>query len=121
MAASGSETGSIERAIDVPDEILMRRAKAGDAEAFEQLYARYAVRALTVARSVCGNFSQAEDAVQEAFLAMWTRRASYREERASFAAWSMTITRNRAIDWARRDAARLRRDMTGELDARAHA
>jgi RNA polymerase sigma-70 factor (ECF subfamily) len=121
MAATGSETRSIERVIEVPDEILMRRAQAGDVEAFERLYARYAVRALTVARSVCGDSSLAEDAVQEAFLAMWTRRASYRADRASFAAWSMTITRNRAIDWVRRDAARLRRDLTAELDAGADA
>jgi RNA polymerase sigma-70 factor, ECF subfamily len=106
-------------AIEVPDEILMRRAQAGDAQAFEELYARYSVRALRIARSVCADPSLAEDAVQEAFLAMWTRRSSYRAERAPFAAWSMSIARNRAIDSVRRDAAQVRRDVASA--AQGHA
>jgi RNA polymerase sigma-70 factor (ECF subfamily) len=96
--------------IEIPDEILMRRAQAGEAQAFEELYGRYSMLALRVARSACANPSLAEDAVQEAFLAMWARRSSYRADRASFAAWSMTIARNRAIDSTRRDTAALRRE-----------
>lgn len=90
---------------EASDERLMRRVQTGDTEAFEQLYDRHAVRAFRVARSVC-DASRAEDAVQEGFLSIWRSRESYRPESGSFQAWSMRIVRNRAIDAARRDAAR---------------
>lgn len=90
------------------DADLMLRVQADDADAFEQLYDRHAARAFRVARSICATTSGAEDAVQEGFLAIWRSRASYRPETGSFKGWSMRIVRNRALDSARRDAARPR-------------
>lgn len=93
---------------------LMRRVQAGEADAFEQLYERHAVRAFRVARSVIGDVQRAEDAVQEAFLKIWRGRANFRLETASFQAWAMSIVRNSAIDLMRHDAASKRPAMTKE-------
>ena len=88
------------------DDALMRRVQADDAEAFGVLYDRQAARALGVANSVTRNHSQAEDVVQEAFLAAWRFRAAYSPVRGSVGAWLMTIVRNRALDALRRAAAK---------------
>lgn len=88
------------------DNSLMARAKADDADAFADLYDRHAHRALRVAGAICHDTGRTEDVVQEAFLAIWSSRASYRPEVASFQAWSMAIVQNRAIDSLRKAAAR---------------
>lgn len=80
------------------DHDLMVLVQGGDTVAFAELYDRYAVRALRVAHSVCGDNGRAEDAVQEGFLALWRCRSSYRPESGTFSAWSLRIVRNRAID-----------------------
>jgi DNA-directed RNA polymerase specialized sigma24 family protein len=61
------------------DDDLMRRMKGGDTGAFAELYDNHAARAFRVARAVCPDQGQAEDAVQEGFLSIWRSRASYQE------------------------------------------
>lgn len=87
------------------DQELMVEISAGDADAFGALYDRYCGRAYRVARSVCRNDSQAEDAVQEAFLSVWKGRTSYVSQRGTAAGWVLTVVRYRAIDIARRNRA----------------
>ena len=87
------------------DDELMRRTQADDTGAFAQLYDRYAMRALRVARSVCSTPAAAEDAVQEGFLSIWRTRDHFRFGQSSFSAWSMMLVRHRAIDALRSDSA----------------
>lgn len=101
--------------IDVSDEELMHRVQTReDVAAFGSLYDRHATHAYGVARSVCGDRSRAEEAVQEGFLSIWRRRARFRPEGSSFRAWSMTVIRNAAVDRARYDAAGTRPRTTGK-------
>lgn len=86
----------------------MAHAQDGDTEAFGRLYDRHATTAFRVARAICRDSGQAEDVVQEAFLAIWKGRQSYRLGAGSFQAWSMQIVRNRAVDSARAAAIRPR-------------
>lgn len=83
------------------DQRLMAEVNANDIGAFEALYDRYADRAYRVALSICHDKSLAEDAVQNAFLAIWGSRASYCEQRGTVAAWLLTVVYRRAIDVAR--------------------
>ena len=83
----------------------MRAIQANDPRAFGELYDRHSARAWHVARAVCHDASRAEDAVQEAFLAVWRSNGSYRGELGPVLGWLMTIVRNRAIDAARRESA----------------
>jgi DNA-directed RNA polymerase specialized sigma24 family protein len=47
--------------------------------------------------------ADAEDAVQDAFDAVWRKPSGYRREHGTVAAWLLTAVRYRAIDLARRD------------------
>lgn len=85
------------------DERLMEQVKAGNINAFGELYDRYCERAYRVAWVVCHDQGRAEDAVQEAFLFLWKGRAAYQPQRGTVAAWLLTAVRFRAIDVVRRD------------------
>lgn len=50
---------------------------------------------------VLGDPGRAEDAVQDAFLNIWNRAASFDAERGSLRAWLLTSVRNRSIDYLR--------------------
>jgi RNA polymerase sigma-70 factor (ECF subfamily) len=88
----------------VTDEELMAAVSArDDARAFGELYERYATLAMSVALKVVRSRPSAEEAVQDAFVAAWRHRSSFRPEAGAFRPWLMRIVRNRAIDAWRRD------------------
>lgn len=70
-------------AVDADDRELMTEVSAGRMQAFSRLHQRFGARAYRVAHAVCQDDGHAQDAVQEAFLIVWRRRASYRPERGS--------------------------------------
>ncbi len=84
------------------DAVLMREVQAGRSAALGQLYERFAPRAYRAAFVVCHDRSCAEEAVQDAFLSMWSSRASYRPARGPVVGWMIAIVRHRAIYLARR-------------------
>jgi len=83
------------------DESLLREIASGGREAFEQLYRRYHARARRVAWSVCRDHGRAEDAVQDAFIAILRSAGTYRPELGTVAAWLLSLVRHRAIDVSR--------------------
>jgi RNA polymerase sigma-70 factor (ECF subfamily) len=87
----------------ISDEQVMAAVKAGSVDAFEVLYDRYQERAYRVARAICRDYGQAEDAVQEAFGSIWKTRATYESQVGKVAPWVLSVGRYRAIDIARRD------------------
>ena len=78
------------------------------------LYDRYAGLAYGVAMRILGDGARAEDAIQDAFMNVWSRAASFDPERGSLRAWLLTSVRNRCIDYLRGRGARERREE--ELD-----
>ncbi len=84
------------------DEQVMARVQAGSTVAFGVLHDRYRARAFRIARNVCHDDGRAQEAVQEAFLSIWTTRSSY-QLRYGVAPWLLTVVRNRAIDNGRRN------------------
>ena len=86
----------------VPDDAdLVRRALARDADAFRTIMQRYNRRLYRIARSVLRNSTEAEDAVQDAYVSAFTHLASYRGE-SSLAAWLSRIAMNEALGRLRR-------------------
>jgi len=79
--------------------LLIERARAGDARAFEDL-ARREERALyRHALRIVGTNSDAEDVVQDALISAWRSLASF--QGLSFRAWLFRIATNRALDQLR--------------------
>jgi RNA polymerase sigma-70 factor (ECF subfamily) len=82
------------------DDVLVHRARAGNAEAFDELMRRHMRTADAVALSVVMEPTDAEDVVQDSFISALERLDSCQPDR--FAAWLMRIVRNRAISHQRR-------------------
>lgn len=72
-----------------------------DEASLAALYDRYHVLAFSLALRVVNDRGRAEDVVQDAFLAVWRKAASYAEGRGSVKTWLTSIVRNRAIDLVR--------------------
>jgi RNA polymerase sigma-70 factor (ECF subfamily) len=47
---------------------------------------------------ILGEASEAEDVVQDVFLAIWKNASSFDPKRAKLFTWAVTLTRNKAID-----------------------
>jgi RNA polymerase sigma-70 factor, ECF subfamily len=72
-----------------------------DLAAFETLFASHGPRMKSLALNMLGNRSDAEDAVQEAFLRAYRSRASFRQD-ASLWTWVYRILLNTCRDIGRR-------------------
>ncbi len=84
------------------DAALLARVAAGDGAAFDDLYRRYAPVAAVLALDILHDPALVEDALQEAFLAVWRHAPTYDPARGSVRSWLLTIVRHRAIDDHRR-------------------
>jgi RNA polymerase sigma-70 factor (ECF subfamily) len=74
----------------------------GDLAAFQRLYQRFAPALLAYSRRCCREELLAEDVVQEVFVTVWQKAASYQPDRGDVASWLYTIARNKLIDHWRR-------------------
>jgi RNA polymerase sigma-70 factor, ECF subfamily len=83
------------------DEELMRRTAGGDRQAFSILYERYSTPVLSYLYRMLGNIEDVESIGQEVFLRAFRFSPTYRYPQ-KFSTWLFTITRNLAIDHARR-------------------
>src|SRR5215207_2754862 len=83
------------------DEELMRRTQTGDRQAFSILYERYSSSVLSYLYRMLGNVEDVESVGQEVFLRAFRFAATYRYPQ-KFSTWLFTITRNLAINNARR-------------------
>lgn len=94
---------------DSADAVLLNRVASGDIEAFQTFYHRYAGRVLAYARQISRRPELAEDVVQEVFVAVWRKAASFQADRGDPCGWLYTITRNKLVDLWRKagDAAPL--------------
>ncbi|MFA7330811.1 MAG: sigma-70 family RNA polymerase sigma factor [Candidatus Delongbacteria bacterium] len=77
---------------------LIRRAQAGDQQAFEGLMRLYQRRVMGLIRSFVRNADDAQDVFQDVFLRVWLGLARFRLE-SSFYTWLYRITVNRCLTW----------------------
>ena len=100
-------------------EELLRRCAARDPDAFEALYDQTASLMYGIALRMLRQPAAAEDAVQEAYLSIWTRAADYRPGLGAPLTWMTSIARYRALDALRRRGHR--EDAQTPLDEEVHA
>src|SRR5437764_3317290 len=93
---------------EASDELsLVRAAKAGNIDAFEQLVRRYDRNVFRIAQHITQNREDAEDVVQEAFLKAFQNLQNFHEQ-SKFYTWLVRIAVNEAL-------MKLRRRRTGKL------
>jgi RNA polymerase sigma-70 factor (ECF subfamily) len=81
---------------DADDDTLAARAAAGDEYAFEVIVARYESRVYRLACRLTGSEADAMDALQDTFLQVYRRLASFRGE-SRFGTWLYRIATNAAL------------------------
>ena len=96
------------------DRRLVARCRAGERDACEELYRRHAPRVLGLARRMVGPADDAEDAVQDVFLAVFRKLESFRGE-SSLATWLYRLAMNVCLDRLRSRGHRERK-VTDEFD-----
>jgi RNA polymerase sigma-70 factor (ECF subfamily) len=108
-----------ELAVD-PDLELVRRAQAGDVQAFGDLVERNRRAVFRAALAAVGSATEADDVAQEAFVTAFQKLHGFRGE-ASFKTWLLAITWRKAIDrrksvtrWMQRMVSPARSEETGE-------
>src|SRR5437763_5175234 len=83
-----------------PDERLVKAVRAGDRDAFEEIYERHAPGLVSFCRHLLGSPEEAEDAVQHTFLA--AHKAMLADDRElHLKAWLYAIARNRCLSMLR--------------------
>jgi RNA polymerase sigma-70 factor (ECF subfamily) len=83
--------------------LVNRVAASRDREAFARLFDHFAPRIKSFMMRKGASAEFAEDLVQEAMIAVWTKGGLYASEKGSVATWVFTIARNLRIDRLRRE------------------
>lgn len=83
-------------------ESLIAMTANEDRAAFRALYDATSAKLYGVALRICRDTGLAQDVLQEAFVKVWTRAASFRPEQGRAITWLASVTRNAAIDSIRR-------------------
>jgi RNA polymerase sigma-70 factor, ECF subfamily len=90
------------------DRETLARVVSGDQSAFSELYDRLSGPLYSLALRMLGDATEAQDALQDAFLQLWRRAAIYDAEQSSVFSWAVLLTRSRVIDRLRARGRRLR-------------
>ena len=95
--------------------------QAGDEQAFAIFYDRFAPGLFSMIHAILHDQKESEDVLQEAFVQMWRRTATYDPTRSSLFTWAVMISRHKAIDRLRSRQRRTRfvETAAGETDESA--
>jgi RNA polymerase sigma-70 factor (ECF subfamily) len=96
-------------------EVVLSRARAGDAAALERVYRAYETPVYNLARRICRTVEDAEDVLQETFFEVCRSIGQYRGE-GSLWGWVRSIAASKALMRLRRNKYR----DTDELDEEFH-
>jgi len=88
------------------DEELLAAIARGDERALGELYDRFGRVAYGLALRIVRDAALAQDAVQDAFLAVWRTAAAYDAGRGKPQSWLLTLVHRRAVDVVRREERR---------------
>jgi RNA polymerase sigma-70 factor, ECF subfamily len=80
---------------------LLAGCSRGDRQAFEELYRQSSAKLYGVCLAMLRREDLAEDVLQDAFVKIWRRSASYDPNKGNAMTWMTSIARNRALDLLR--------------------
>lgn len=119
MATSGTGTAATasepSRMMELEDEEIVDRVRAGETQLFEVLMRRYNQRLYRAARAVLASDAEAEDVVQQAYLNAFRHLGQF-ERRAPVSTWLTRIAIHEALARRRRRRAAQSADAMKALD-----
>src|SRR5918998_6413715 len=101
---------------DVADADILRRIRAGERSAVDDLYDRFRRPAFALARRILNDDGLAEDVLQDVFLSVWRDPGAYDRGRGTFASWLLAVVHHKAVDAVRREESHRRRQTRAEDD-----
>ncbi|RBY89007.1 RNA polymerase subunit sigma-24 [Blastococcus sp. TBT05-19] len=101
----------------VGDVEILRRIRAGERGAVDDLYERFRRPAFALARRILTDDGLAEDVLQDVFLGVWRDPWAYDAARGSFASWLLAVVHHKAVDAVRREESQRRRQARAEDEA----
>lgn len=84
------------------DLTLYNRVQEKDKHALEALYDKYERLLYSFSVKMVSNPETAEEIVQEVMIKLWKGKGVYSPEQGKFSSWLLTMTRNTAIDYLRK-------------------
>lgn len=81
---------------------LLARVGAGDRAALRSVYERTSAKLYGICLRVLGSEAEAQDALQDCYVTVWRRAATFDPSRASPITWLALIAHSRSIDLKRR-------------------
>jgi RNA polymerase sigma-70 factor, ECF subfamily len=102
---SMAETSTAQQMVD---QEMIARIGRRDQSAFSALYDRLSGPLYSLTVKMLGDPAEAQDALQEVFLQIWSRARTYDPDKSSVFSWAVLLTRSRAIDRLRARDRRLR-------------
>ena len=96
-----------------PDLLLARRAARADAQAWEEIVARFGERIYNLALRFTGNAGEAEELTQDVFLKLYQNLGRYRGD-VPFVGWALRLSRNACIDHYRHHRRRVQSEVSEE-------
>jgi RNA polymerase sigma factor (sigma-70 family) len=106
---------------DVADADVLRRIRAGDRSAVDDLYDRFRRPAFALARRILNDDGLAEDVLQDVFLSVWRDPGAYDRGRGTFASWLLAVVHHKAVDAVRREESQRRRQTRAEEELELEA
>ncbi|TQV89357.1 RNA polymerase sigma factor [Aliikangiella coralliicola] len=85
------------------EEQIIKQAKSGDLQAFQELVEYYSHRIYSAAFRILNHKEHAEDCVQEVFIKIYHKIGSFNEQ-SKFSTWLYSVAVNTAIDLQRKHA-----------------
>ena len=90
---------ALARTIDPQEEVeLLNRIILKDEKALKKLYSLYSRIIYSIVLRIVRRQEDAEEILQNVFLQVWDKAASFQERKGSVYTWLLTMARNRAID-----------------------
>ncbi len=104
--------------IDQSNVELLRRVAGGDDQALAELYDQFSGVLFSTAVHILGDAREAEEVIQDVFVQIWNRAATFDGELGAPFHWTLGITRHRCIDYlrARKRRTRLIDEATTETE-----
>ena len=108
MTSSTKEPAAKQAAgtLDPSDELLMEGIINREQKALDQLYARYRPLISKIVMEILPNEADAEEALQDVFMEIWTRAANFDVRKGKPLGWIICMARRRAIDHYRKNRRR---------------
>ncbi len=97
MVFKASKSGVDRESERAGERALIQRCKNGDIGAFDELYGRYEKRVFNCAYHISGNYHDASDITQEAFIRVYNSIQTFRGD-ANFLTWIYRIVTNVFLD-----------------------